>query len=113
MSFSIDNLLSQIDSLTDLLRGENFYVIVLRENYTLGLYRKSSTKIARTIHSKDMKKLFEIYLIYFGNDLRTQRTDKLHYSEENLGCWSDVHGFRTEIMRLYKKIYAKYPEKLI
>lgn len=113
MSFSINTLLSQIDSLTDLLKGENYFAIVLRDNYTLDIYRKSSTRIARTIHSKDMKKLFEIYLVYFGNDLNTQKTDKLHYSEDNLGYWTDVNAFRTEIMRLYKKIYLKYPEKLI
>lgn len=113
MSFSINTLLSQIDSLTDLLKGENYFAIVLRDNYTLDIYRKSSTRIARTIHSKDMKKLFEIYLVYFGNDLNTQKTDKRHYSEDNLGCWTDVNSFRTEIMRLYKKIYLKCPEKLI
>lgn len=113
MSFSIKTLLRQVESLSDTLEGVSKYKLELNTNLTLTV--RISYRACRTIHSRDLKRLFWIYIHHFDDELR----ELMHFNKLDedkyafLNDWHDISHFQEEILRIYRLIYREYPEKLI
>lgn len=113
MGISIKTLLRQVDSLRDTLQGVSSYRLELNTNLTLTVI--VSRRVSRTIHSRDLKRLFWLYLHHFDDELKRMfyinKLDEDRFA--SLNCWNDIVHLQDEIMRIYALIYMDYPEKLI
>lgn len=102
MTFNINTILQQLESLEDFLCGLNEYQLCIDGKRRLCI-QNTACNVSRQVHSNDMKRLFEIHYSNVGES----------FGDMCLVRWDDIGIFRQDIQTIYTDIYKNFPEKLI